>query len=873
MKLAPTFNPSFMRSLAFACLLWNFSQPHEAQADFKKLVASCCLDCHDRATANGKLSLEGLSFEIGDANAATWLKCLEQIERGFMPPPDVAQPTKAEREVALVELETWLVEHFAKQPREARQSVLRRLNRTEYRNTVRDLLKLELSTDPTAGFPGDERRHGFAADGEQLVTSGFLLRQQLAAADDLIARAVHFEPRPEVRRWDMQPPFDRTTGAEIQQANAYFKKVKQPRLYQDICQRIGAGGAPYAGYHPLDDLSDSGVPVSGWYRLRLRVEAKYRHAFQDEYFLRWKPLWDPSEPIRLSVFTATLEGIDPANKEARDFDATHEQATQRHIATWDLPDDKQQWVEAKFWLDRGQFPRLGFPNGPTNSNYRLNSYFDAQAKGTLSAEDLAQYEDRKKKHGGWICFHFGESPRVRLHRIELEGPLNEVWPPESHRAIFGDANYGSEQAEKVLRRFADRAWRRPVEASEIEAPIKLVRAAEKRGRSAEAAIQEGLKAVLVAPEFLYREQRGDSLDDHELAVRLAYFLTATMPDDQLRDRAAARTLSKPKTLRAEAERLLSGPTSEAFVEQFLDGWLQLHKLGSMAPDPLRFAVYYDQNLEPAMRKETRLFFREALNSNAPALSLLDSDFTFADQNLAEFYGLKPDAFAAALGKPNTSQLPADALRQDGLGDAPSLAFACIPLADRRRGGLLGQAGILTLTANGVDTSPVIRGVWLLENILGTPPSPPPPDVPAIVPDIRGAKTIRAQLEKHRESESCRTCHKHIDPPGFALESFDAIGRWRGHYRIGEQYVAIDPSGNFGGHKFKDIVDFKQQLRSHEREFARCLVEKLLLHALGRELQVTDRPAIRRILDAAAPQGYRLRDLVLLVCSSEVFHTK
>lgn len=862
------FQRSIPGLLMMACIT-----PFTARADMKKLVRESCLECHDSATAKGKLSLEALSLDMSDANAATWMKCLEQVDRGFMPPPDKKQPDKGDLDAAILDLESRLIRHHAGKAPAERQTVLRRLNRVEYRNTVRDLLGLELSADPTADFPGDERSHGFTSDGEKLVTSSFLLRQQLLAVEDLVARAIHFEPKPAVQHWSMKPPFDRTTGAEVVQAAHYFSRfLKQPQPYQDICQRIGAGGAPFAGYHPLDEVSDAGVPQSGWYRLRLRVEAKYRHAFKDEYFLRWKPLWDAAEPIRLSVFTGTLQGIDPANKEIRDFTATHEQAGQRHIATWDLPDDKETWVEAVFWLDRGQFPRLGFPNGPSNSNYRLNEYFNTQAKAVLSAADYAAYEERNKKHGGWISFHFGESPRVRLHEIEFEGPLNETWPPPSHRAIFGNEPYRGEQAETVLRSFASRAWRRPVEPKEIAPLVALVRAEEKRGRSAEAAIQEGLKAVLCAPEFIYREERSDVLNAHELASRLAYFLTATMPDVPLREIAASGKLDTPETLRAEAERLLSGSRSTAFAEQFLDGWLRLHKLGSMAPDGGQFAIYFDDNLEPAMRTETQLFFRHALAANAPAISLLDSDFTFANQNLAAFYGMKADDFAKHLPQA-VANLPADALRQDGLGDAPSLRFARIPLTDRRRGGLLGQAAILTLTANGVDTSPVIRGVWLLENILGTPPPPPPPDVPAIVPDIRGAKTIREQLEKHRESATCRSCHKHIDPPGFALESFDAIGRWRGHYRLGEKHVPIDPSASFHGQPFKDIVEFKTLLRSREREFARCLVEKLLLHALGRELQVTDRPHIRHILETASPSGYRLRDLVLLVCTSEPFRAK
>jgi hypothetical protein len=197
----------------------------------------------------------------------------------------------------------------------------------------------------------------------------------------------------------------------------------------------------------------------------------------------------------------------------------------------------------------------------------------------------------------------------------------------------------------------------------------------------------------------------------------------------------------------------------------------------------------------------------------------------------------------------------------------------VKLADSRRGGLLGQASVLTLTANGVDTSPVIRGIWVLENILGAPPSPPPPNVPTIEPDVRGATTIREQLQKHGENATCRSCHRQIDPPGFALESFDAIGRWRGHYLMNNAATPVDASGEFLGTEFKDIGGFKHALLKHQEQFARCLVEKLLVHALGRELDVTDRPYLRNIIETAAAQGYGLRDLILLCCESELIIRK
>jgi len=836
-----------------------------AGGEMEDLIYNRCIDCHDDALKKGGLSFDSLDFEIHSKNAEIWKKALEQVDRGFMPPANKSQPDPEEREAALLDLESKLVAHYQSQP--GHETVLRRLNRSEYRNTIRDLLHLNLEGwDPTTDFPADQLSHGFASDGETLVTSGFLLRQYLEAAEKVVEEAVHFEDKPEVRVWDMKPPFDRTTGYQTGGEARYYQKRKETQPYQSIIQRIR--GIPKMGYHPLDDLRE-GVPESGWYHIRIQAEAKHRYALDQSKFTRFPSLWDETEPIRLAMFSGTLQGIDPENKEAQTYAATHEQSGERHLATWDLPDDKLVWVECQVWLNEGQFPRLGFPNGPSDSNYRVLNYFKDNKEELLDEEGLARVAEEKGSNNLFMWF---ESPRIRLHQIEVQGPLNETWPPKSHQSIFGPESYDSDRCEEVLLSFASRAWRRPAEVEEISPLAELVKSAEVKGLSAEEAIQEGLKAVLCSPEFIYREEEEAELEDHEIASRLSYFLWASMPDDSLLEKAGKGELSEPNALRAEAERLLADARSEAFVTEFLDGWLHMRKLGSMAPDVRKFSIYYHDELEPAMRKETQLFFLHLLRSNGRVREFLDSDYTFLNKELAMHYQMAPEVVAEAQGEAIPG-LSASHLRVDGAGDAPSMRFARVALEDRRRGGLLGQASVLTLTANGVDTSPVIRGVWLLENILGTPPSPPPPNVPAIEPDIRGAKTIREQLQKHRESSACRSCHAHIDPPGFALESYDAIGAWRGHYKLGNASPAVDSSGEFAGHEFADAIAFKELLLERERAFARNLVEKLFMQALGRELVVTDRPYIRQVVDGAEADGYRLGDLVLGCVESGLFRQK
>jgi len=853
---ADTESPAAGRSVAISGAVRTF-------------VSARCLACHDDATRESGVSLESLGDTVTDATAKDWLRALEQIERGTMPPPDQEQPTADERHPAALALEGALVAHARSSPIHD-AAVLRRLNRTEYRRTIEDLLHLDLSgRDPTRDFPDDNRSHGFASNGDKLVTSSFLLRQYLRAAEDIVGRAVHFEAEPEERKLSLKPPFDRTTlGISYGERDHSSKTLRQPQPYQSLFYRDSC--------MPLEDLRE-GVPLAGWYSIRILAEAKFRYADIDQKkIFGGNSLSDSTQPNRLVLETGSLIGIDPSNKDAVNEALTTHRSGDRHLATWDVPDDVPTWLDAKVWLEQGQFAKVAFPNGPTGSNHRLDMYVKENKYTLLDKGQLAAYENAG--YGGdWFHLIFFETPRIRIHQVEIDGPLNEQWPPASHRAIFGDAVYKSAAAGEVLRTFAERAWRRPVTRAEVEPIVQLVRVAEKAAekagqppeQAAQASILQGIKAILSAPEFIYREERGDRLDGHEIASRLSYFFWSSLPDEQLLQHAAVGDLLQPGVRRAQAERLLADPRSDTFVNEFLDGWLVMRKLGTMAPV---FPVYFEDQLEPAMRTETRLFFKRLLHVNGPIADFLDSDYTFVNRALAKHYGIDWQAAEPRIGKP-VKGLHADDLQPDGAGAAASTGFVAVKLTDKRRGGLLGQASVLTLTANGVDTSPVVRGAWVLENILGAPPSPPPPNIPVIEPDIRGATTIRDRLQKHRDNPSCLSCHRQIDPPGFALESFDAIGRWRGHYMASGKALPIDASGEFDGTAFKDVSGFKEELLKHQPQFARCLVEKLLIHALGRELTVADRPSIRSIVEKGAADGYRLRDLVLLCCESDLFINK
>jgi hypothetical protein len=389
---------------------------------------------------------------------------------------------------------------------------------------------------------------------------------------------------------------------------------------------------------------------------------------------------------------------------------------------------------------------------------------------------------------------------------------------------------------------------------EVDRLMDVVEKRRKAGEDDFSALKDGLKTALCSPAFIYLVEpetetvKDRSLSAHALASRLSYFLWSTMPDAELRRLADSGELLRHDILVAQVRRLLASPRSEAFVNGFLDAWLNLRSLGDMAPDRDMFARYYGENLQPAMKRETQLFTRDLIARNDSIVRFLDADYTFANLALARLYG-----------------------REEAIHPAKGHEFHRIALNTPQRGGLLGQGSILTVSANGVETSPVIRGVWVLENILGTPPAPPPDNVPPIDPDIRGAKTMREILAKHRDNPSCYECHRKIDPLGFALENFDPIGGWRQQYDKG---VAIDPSGELpGGQHFDDVAGLRRILVQRKDQFARMLTERLLSYACGRRVEALDRPALDRILSETKKENYRFCDLVEQIVLSSTFRSK
>ena len=441
--------------------------------------------------------------------------------------------------------------------------------------------------------------------------------------------------------------------------------------------------------------------------------------------------------------------------------------------------------------------------------------------------------------------------------LEIEGPLAVPPPPPSEiqkELLFcgpADGSEGESCARQILRRFATRAYRRPATHDEVDRLLKLYRAGRGQGESFEQACKFALTAVLVSPQFLYRietdpaehPEQPHALDDYELASRLSYFLWSSMPDETLFDLAARRKLHEPQVLDEQVKRMLSDPKSSAFVSNFAGQWLELRNLSIANPDPKKFPEF--PKLRDDMRREGELYFASMMHDDKSVLDLLDSNYTFVNERLAKFYGIE-------------NVTGNDFRRVELAGDQ-----------SRRRGGVMTMAAVLTVTALPNRTSPVKRGKFILDQILGTPPPPPPPDVPALsdqAADVAGA-SLRQRMEEHRSNPMCASCHARMDPLGFALENFDAIGQWRDH----DGRFAIDPAGKLpNGESFDGLDGLRMVLLAHKDQFVTCFVQKLTTYALGRGTDWYDMPTIREICKDAQKNGYRFSSVIDGIVQSDAF---
>ena len=972
----------------------------EALLKVKPFIRQHCVECHGPDKQKGEIRLDTLKHDLSDPQILEiWQGVLDQLNLGEMPPKKQARPERAQIQEVVDVLTRSLSKAYTKIRSTGGQTVLRRLNRYELRNTFRDLLYLNgadyrpdasgsrlidnngngsverTGNDPLRFFPEDEEEDGFFNLGDKLVMSDFLLKLTLGAVEEVLNQATHLEPQPKV---------------EVQHLKGHLNKPRGREL-EVFCRELHPDFTGIYRNEPLrPDSLNRGLPVSARYRISIEVSShNQKHP--------WGELLptNQNEPLQLSLSLRKGRELLP-------------------VTQWDVKGDGRKYTyTVETWIDQQWVPELNWENGPTKRELRTDLLMKKyRANQVTKAPDRKVITDKKeydKVNNEWwrqmslsLLKNF-EGPSLRIHNLKIE-PLIGEWPPRSHVALYG-AGAGEEmEIRRLMMAFAERAFRRPVKPELIEPYIQLVlkqrvepvvtlpggiqdlsyqvyegqwsrlpdfeklkpvakgklpkglidlsvsRRKEKYGMvftgtldvpkagqyifemasddggriliggkkavehdglhgaqlkkgkinlqsgkhairveyfaygqpnsfragwggsgmahaqlSVESlrtpkgnqkkpeevpllirALQDGYAAILCSPQFLYLEESPGELGNFALASRLSYFLWSTMPDETLFALARAGKLSQPAELRRQVDRMLADPKSAAFIQHFPSAWLRLDKLGSMPPSGGDYQFYKNLKVEPMLAKQVTTYFEEILKTNGRIEQFIDSDYTYMNQVLGKWIYRREDIRGSRLQKVSTE--------------------------DPRRGGIFTLPGLMTATANGVDTSPVVRGVWVLENILGTPPASPPPDVEPLPTDTRGAASIRERLDLHRKNEACASCHVKIDPMGFAFENFDVVGRWRDKYRGARD--PIDASAVMAnGDKIKDIVEFKQMLKARKPLIVRNLTSKMLTYATGRNLEATDRGEVDRIVSQLAKKEDRLKELVHLVVQSKIFRSK
>lgn len=791
-----------------------------------QFLSTYCIDCHGPDTQKSDRRFDGLGSSITDLRQLElWQEVVDQLNLGEMPPPKEKQPLAAEMEKIIASITKGITAARAELVSNGRHTVMRRLNRFEYQQTIGDLLSLNVQAwNPAANFPPDVKVHGFDNNGRELVTSGMLLDHYLTAAEEVVTRATQFGPQPESKQYAQQTPYY-FIGREKAQLPKLFH-VDRFRFipdtpYTDLYGRHYRGG--HIGFRPLF----GGVAQSGMYTIRVKAAAidrehPYGKALDD---------FRNGDPLVLEVATVDREGS---------VESTGSITTERSEGLAELTSEDPAWFEWTIHIDQGFEPEVRFRNGTTAAK-RLVRIISQNAAEHPEVAPFANMKPGMEKSWGLLKAYRG--PKLRIYDIRVEGPHIDQWPPAGHTLMYGDLQPDELNRNTItqrLRVFAAEAFRRPLRDDELNPIERMVMSKLADGMQPLASLQLGFQAILCSPNFMYMQEGEGTLDDYNLASRLSYFLWSSLPDAQLLAHAKAGRLNDTKVLDAEVDRMLKDPRSDRFVSQFVRRWLDWDNIGEM-PVSGDFRVYFRDNLESAMAGETKMFFRQILDENLPPKRFLDADYTFVNRELAAHYGLAP--------------VEGNDLRQ-------------VSTEGSVRGGLLTQGSFLTASANGVDTSPVVRGIYALEKVMGYTPPPPPDDVPEIEPDIRGALTVREELAQHRSIATCAECHRKIDPLGFALENFDPIGAWRTQYG---KNLPIDASGQLpSGEKFDDIRHLRTLLIERHESFTRSLAEKLMTYALGRELEIGDRPAIDEVLAELAENNGGLRDLIRSMVTSEPF---
>ncbi|MBH54254.1 MAG: hypothetical protein CMI18_07895 [Opitutaceae bacterium] len=838
-----------------------------------ELLSNYCLNCHDEAEMKGDVNLDHYSIDWSDKeHRDLWENALHMLQEGLMPPEDKAQPALEERNTLI----SWLDENLLENT-PVGGTLPRRLSAEEYRATISKLFDLPDYELPL-GFPKDSEYHGFNNVGEGLVLSPPLMESYAKVAEK-IADTVYPLAR------SAPPSSTRIAGPEDMVLSFSAAKVLDDALLlvsrgQEMfrsCSWPSRMEIMASGTYRISVTAAKHKPISDK-PLQLEIRARELSASdrsRAEIFRLLKVIEVPSTSPTTITFEADLyEGQTLVFRWANaEMDHGYAEFS-KQMREW--------WSQDARWLAAWQ--HLVYPNGDLSvkrlasirglngwnilkralANPKLdmsNATMDNEL--TVDMLKLANSNSGMFNFADVLChYYFTNGPALEFHQATLEGPLKIVdGPREMLAKRLQDQFTGKRQegqsdkafTRMILKSFLPKAFRRPVGNQTVETYLEIAERSWAKGNSFEDSMHLLIRNILISPRFLYRSLNPEEMDDYDLASRLSYFLTQAPPDKQLLYLADAGQLSELEVLRGEAIRMMPDKPTDAMVQSFTGQWLDTKLLPEIMPDPI--FNFSDAEIKMS-EKEVEYFFTELLTKNGPMTDFIDPDFHYTSPQFAK----KNYQYAVDLEEGNFYEKTESEIQK-------------LPLERGGRfGGLLTQSAVMTATANGVDTQPVLRGVWILENILGTPPPEPPANVPALTPDTRGATTPRELLSAHTNDQACFGCHSRIDPIGFMLENYDPVGNWRDLWPKIDK--PIDSTGTLpDGTPINDITDFKAWLVENIDMFSICLSEKLMTYGTGRVPNHAERHEIEQIVKQNHKNGNGFKDLLLALITSKTFRTK
>lgn len=819
-----------------------FDQPASGSASTNPIHAFIdkhCIDCHDDSVSKGDFDITTLAFDLSHADTRDrWTLVFDLVEKGEMPPPEKSKVTAEERKAIVSQLSAELMAAARKDIAQSGRGPVRRLTRVEFENNLRVLLELP-DLDIRDKVPEDRDAHGFTKVAALLDMSRVQLEGYLDATETALRQAMAGAKPPAA------PVTQRFTGTDLFPSLETFGE-REAMFFARDNRMVPITNTQLKDMSPeqrrdatleLALFRSATWPYFGYPRgFRAKESGAYRVRFRGRAVRQMRDfrLVPAHEPIAMSFRARQPSG----------------------------PDVSGDVRETGGWMDLQPEPR------------DFETTIHLKAGETFEYSPLGLPVPFIRTDGGFFYDYPPMPPEghrgVAIQWLEVTGPLRDAaWPPPSHRVLFDhvDAAKGTAtDAERLFRRFAAKAALRPMSEESFQPFVKLIRGKMAAGAAFAEAMLAGYQALLCSSHCLYLTEPRQGTADAPFAIanRLSHFLWNSRPDEELAELAKNGRLLDKTVLRAQTERLIADPRFEEFVRTFAEEWLDLRKLRRDIPDERLYPEYRkDDYLVDSMAHETQSFLTAMVRENLPASTVVTADFTFVNDRLAAHYDL-PRVSGSAMQR------------------------VALPKGSPY-GGLITQAALMKHTANGTTTSPVLRGVWIMEKLLGQPPPPPPKSVPAVEPDIRGATTIRALLAKHTESKTCASCHAKFDPVGFAMENFDVMGAWRDRYRgmeRGEKITGIDPAGHpytyfvgqpvdaagklLTGETFRGIHDLKHLLAAHPRQLAKNLLEHLVLHATGTPVGFADRAEVDSLLDACSAKGFRVKDLIHALVQSRMF---